>query len=405
MTDYVKHLPTAAIPEGAPVAAWGVDHARHWLRAGRVPTVFAPGAGGWLLVVPAVLALLLTDRHGEDWRSLAAGFLLAALPFWFRYLPTATLLAATALAADAALTLAGTSDTAGRIGPVLVLALAAWAFTGALLRLRARRRQRELALAAAGSARFPLPATLPPAHLRRGLPGIGLGSVCCLAADAARTHPYGPFGGRLLATVLLVAGTTLLGRGLARWRAARRLRARPQPVLLVGVRASLSGHHWLYPDADSPAGRPLIAHLPRVRDTVLGKRVLVAGSARALRTNHHDVGPYAEPFQAVLYGAVHEGAEIVLECAVYESDVRVVPEVTAAPLLPRRRHGLSHWMPAGTSHREAVRERTRLDGERRRERARERAESKGSGSSSSSGDGGGCGGGCGSGCGGCGGCG
>ncbi|MFJ3964741.1 hypothetical protein [Streptomyces sp. NPDC090036] len=112
MTDYVKHLPTAAIPEGAPVAAWGVDHARHWLRAGRVPTVFAPGAGGLLLVVPAVLALLLTDRHGEDWRSLAAGFLLAALPFWFRYLPAATLLAATALAADAALTLAGTSDTA-----------------------------------------------------------------------------------------------------------------------------------------------------------------------------------------------------------------------------------------------------------------------------------------------------
>ncbi|CAM5348612.1 hypothetical protein [Streptomyces avidinii] len=370
MTDCVKHLPTAAIPEG-PVAVWGVESTGRWLRAG-VPAVFSPVAGSRLLVGPVVASILLTVRQGEEGRTFATTVLLAALPFWFRYLPVPALLAALALAAEAARTLSGAPGTAGTAGHGLVIAHAAWASTGVLLRLHARRRQREPALAAAGSARFPLPATLPAGHLRRGLPGILLGSVCCLAAAPALIRPYGPFDGRLLDAALLAAGTTLLGRGLASGRAARRLRARPQPALLVGVRAAASGHNWVYPDAVSTAGPPLISHFPRVRHTVTGQRVLLGGSERTLRTTHHDVDPGREPFQAVLYGPVYEGAEVVLESAAYEQGVRLVPRVTAAPLLPRRRHGLSEWKPAGGSYREAVREQARRDEERRRERARER---------------------------------
>ncbi|WP_190620824.1 hypothetical protein [Streptomyces venezuelae] len=405
MTDYVKHLPTAAIPEGA-VAAWGVDHASRWLRA-RLPAVFAPAAGGGLLAGPVLLAVVLTAGPAGGWRAFAGVALLAALPWWFRYLPVATLLAAPVLAAESVLALPHSSDRAVRAGHGLVLALAAWAFAGALVRLRVRRRQRELALAAAGSARFPLPAVLPAAHRRRGLPGVVIGSLCCLAAAPALTHRYGPFAGRLFATALLVVGTTALGRNLTRHLAARRLRRRPQPALLVGVRATASGHRWVHPDADTPAGPPLIAHVPRARDTAPGQRVLLSGSGRGLRADHHDIDPVREPFQAVLYGAVYEGAEVVLESAVYETDVRIVSQVTAAPLLPRRHHGPSGWKPSGRSHREAVREQARREEERRRERARERAQSRSSDSSTGGGcgGGGGCDGGSCGGCGGCGGCG
>ncbi|MFJ6760403.1 hypothetical protein ACIQNK_35965 [Streptomyces sp. NPDC091273] len=420
MTDYVKHLPTAGIPEGG-VRGWGVEDARRWLRA-RVPAAFAPVAGGRLLAGPVLLAIVLTalgdaePERGEDWRGYTLGVLLIALPVFFRHLPVAALLAAPVIAADAALALAAGADAAGAIGRGLVLALSAWAFTGALVRLLARRRQRELALAAAGSARFPLPEPLPAAHRRRGRTAIGLGSACCLGAAAALTggvllearasgsaHPYDPWGLQMLALVLLVPGTTVLGRGLARRRAARRLSRRPQPALLVGVRISASGHHWIHPDAETPAGPPLIAQRPQARDILTGRRILLSGAERTLRREHHDIDARAEPFQAVVYGAVHEGAEVVLASAVYEGGARLVPYVTAASLLPHRRHGLGGWKPAGRSYREAVREAARLAEERRRERERERKESR-SPDSAAGGCGGGCGdgGGCGGGCGGCG---
>ncbi|MFJ3723257.1 hypothetical protein ACIPYQ_11885 [Streptomyces sp. NPDC090045] len=420
MTDYVKHLPTAGIPEGG-VAAWGVGDAQRWLRA-RVPAAFAPVAGSRLLGALVLLSIVLTalgdaePGRGEDWRGYALGVLLIALPVWFRHLPVAALLATPVIAADAALALPVSADAVGGTGRGLVLALAAWAFAGSLARLHARRRQRELALAAAGSARFPLHDPLPAAHRRRGRTAIGLGSACCLGAAAAlaggallevrasgSTHPYDPWGLQLLALVLLVPGTTVLGRGLARRRAARRLSSRPQPALLVGVRISATGHHWIHPDADTPAGPPLIAQRPQARDVLTGGRILLSGSERTLRADHHDINARAEPFEAVVYGAVYEGAEVVLESAVYEGGTRLVPYVTAATLLPRRRPGLGGWKPAGRSYREAVREAARLAEERRRERERERKESR-SPDSASGGCGGGCGGdgGCGGGCGGCG---
>ncbi|WP_328738495.1 hypothetical protein OHA91_02900 [Streptomyces erythrochromogenes] len=412
MTDFVKHLPRASIPEGA-VRFWDVDGARRWLGA-RAPAAFAPVRGAWLLGTLVILSLVLTSWNGAQAAGLAAGrpgyalvVLLAALPVWFRYLPAGVLAAAPVLAADAALAAARVSGVAGRTGRALVVAGCAWAFTGALLRLRARRRQRELSLAAAGSARFALPSPLPAAHRRRGLTGIVLGSLCCAAAAVAlagtRVHPdpYDLSGRQVFAGALLVVGSALLGRGLGSHRAARRLHARPQPALLVGVRKAPSGHLWLYPDAATRSAPPLISHSGTARNSRTGQRTLFAGSGRSLRTAHHDVDLLAEPVEAVLYGVVHEGAEVVLECAVYEGDTRLVPQVTAAPLLTRRRHGLPGWQPSTTSFRERVRERQRLAREMQAERDRQRKESRGSDTSAA-----GCGGGdCGGGCGGCGGCG
>ncbi|MFJ1566005.1 hypothetical protein ACIOG8_17555 [Streptomyces erythrochromogenes] len=98
---------------------------------------------------------------------------------------------------------------------------------------------------------------------------------------------------------------------------------------------------------------------------------------------------------------MHEGAEVVLECAVYEGGTWLVPQVTAAPLLTRRRHGLSGWQPSTTSFRERVREQQRLAREMQAERDRERKESRGSDTAAAS-CGSDCGGDCGGGCGGCG---
>ncbi|MFE2362046.1 hypothetical protein [Streptomyces virginiae] len=212
--------------------------------------------------------------------------------------------------------------------------------------------------------------------------------------------PYDPSGRQVCAGVLLIAGSALLGRGAAARLAARRLHTRPQPALLVGVRRATSGHHWLYPDAATRSAPPLISHSGSDRNARTGQRTLFAGSERSLRATHHDVDLVAEPIEAVLYGVVHEGAEVVLECAVYAGDTRLVPQLTAAPLLPRRRHGLPGWQPSTRSYRERVREQQRLARELQAERDRERKESRGSDTAAA-----GCGGGCGGGCDGCGGCG
>ncbi|MFE0010985.1 hypothetical protein ACFVZX_31330, partial [Streptomyces erythrochromogenes] len=108
MTDFVKHLPRASIPEGA-VRFWDVDGARRWLGA-RAPAAFAPVRGAWLLGTLVILSLVLTSWNGAQAAGLSAGrpgyalvVLLAALPVWFRYLPAGVLAAAPVLAADAAL--------------------------------------------------------------------------------------------------------------------------------------------------------------------------------------------------------------------------------------------------------------------------------------------------------------
>ncbi|MFE1901060.1 hypothetical protein [Streptomyces yangpuensis] len=409
MTDFVKHLPEASTPGGA-VRFWDVDDARRWLGA-RVPAAFAPVAGARLLGLLLALSLVLTAWNGGRAAEGAGGLpgyalvvLAAALPVWFRYLPAAALASAPLLAADAALAAARVPGAAGRTGRTLAVVGCAWAFTGALLRLRARRRQRRLSLDAAGPARFALPSPLPASHRRRGLAGIVLGSLCCaaaarlLAGTGAGPDPYDPSGPWVFAGALLIAGSALLGRGVGRRLAARRLHAGPQPALLVGVRSAPSGHLWLYPDAVGRTGTPLIAYSAPSRNSRAGHRLLLTATEHTLRTTHHDVHRGSEPVEAVVYGPVYEGAEVVVECAVYEGDTRLVAHVTTAPLLARRHHGLRPWSPSDGSFRRTVREQERRDRERRAEEELRRKESRGS-DTPAAGCGGGCGGG---GCGGCG---
>ncbi|WP_411103756.1 hypothetical protein [Streptomyces sp. cmx-4-9] len=421
----VKNLPEAAIPEGG-APAWNPADARRW-RDARVPWAFAPTFFGWALVPLVLLAITLLaaadpgDAHtGTAWLLYPGAVLLVALPGWYRHLPAATLVSAPLIALDTVLRM----TVLGRLGPadgpggVLLLALCAWAFTGALLRLRSRRRQRALVRAAAAGTRRPVPSRLTHGHRRRGLLPITVGGALCLAAAAllgwglaadlradGTGAPYDAVGQQVGALLLLAFGTPALGRGIGARRAARRLHDGPQPVLRVGVRNPLTGPVRLVADARSTSAEPLAAFRDRFRDSHgPGEgRVLVSGPEGVLRTAHHDIDPRQEPFEALMYGEACEGAEVVLEYALYAADTRIVSAVTTAPLLPARRLALPPWRPAGTSY--TLRTRAQ-DESRRVQRAARLARGDhggtghgcGTGSSCGGSDGGSsCGGGCGGG--------
>ncbi|MFD3869865.1 hypothetical protein [Streptomyces sp. NPDC058623] len=395
MTSYAKHVPSGVIPATG-VRTWGVPGAESWLKE-RVPLFFTPGGGSLALgalVIVSFLPVLWTGAPdgavGTAWRAYPSTLLLAALPLWFRYLPGAAAVSATLIALESAAALAGrgTGAVRTRFGLGLVCLAALWTLAGALLRLRARRRQGERALAAAGAARFPVPGPLPDGHRRRGLPAVLFGALLCLVGGGilldglvrdvgahGAALGYDAVGQQWFAAPFLVLGATLLGRGASAGRAARRLRDAFVPAVVVGVRSSRSGHHWLYPDADEMAGRPLIAFRARGVDTRPEVRLLAGGPTAGAGRATHDVDARGEPFEAVLYGVPREGAEVVLEYAVHgDRGSSISSCLTAAVLLPRRRHGLDAWVPAGVSYRESTaRIRARAE-ERRREQARSRAE-------------------------------
>ncbi|MFI1203301.1 hypothetical protein ACH4VR_28360 [Streptomyces sp. NPDC020883] len=406
MHDYVKRLPPGALPEGG-VESWSVAEAERWRKA-RVPAAFAPVAGSWVLLVLVAGAYVLTGGFsiarwggggsapaGTDWLGYPGAVLLAALPLWYRHLPVPTVPAAVVVAVDATVSLASpgagasADDGPAAGGYLLALAVSVWAFTGACLRLRARRRQRALALAVSGRRRRELPDGAPETDDYRGYRQVYLGLVLCLIAGAVLTAglvedltapdraPYDAVGQQIAALLFLVPGTTVYGRGHAAFRAAHRLHEEPQPALMVGVRIAPDGYHWLYPDALSTSGQPLIAYFPKDRDTDRTARLVGTSSTFRPDEGHYDIDPRSEPFEAVLYGALWEGAEVALEYAVIERSAYQGPEqertyagVTVAPLLARRRHGLGPWQPADGAARDAARrERIRKEEQEKRERA------------------------------------
>ncbi|MEC4570048.1 hypothetical protein [Streptomyces virginiae] len=400
----VKNLPDAAIPDGG-VPHWHVKDAQRWLDA-RVPAAFAPVTVGWILAPLVLLSLVLlalstsdTPEHGTSWAGYVPAVLLVSLPAWYRFLPAATLLSTPVIAADAVrnLYVQGPADGPGRTGGTLVLALCAWAFAGSVLRLRSRRRQRELFLDAAGDTRAAIPEDLPDGHRRRGRALLVTGAALCLAAAALlawvlrqdlAASPRDPFDGtgpQVLAMILLAPGVPLLGRGLTARRAARKLHDGPQPVLRVGVRRALLGPGWLVADAGTTTAPPLIGFRHRFDDGYRSRsaQTLLGGAESRLRTDHHDIDPHAEPYEALLYGVPCEGAEVLLRHAVYRGDTTITDAVLAVPLMPFRRHRLRPWRPARTSYTL----KRRAEEEKRRQRAAERS----SGSGSSCGSSGGCG--------------
>ncbi|MFE7334721.1 hypothetical protein [Streptomyces griseus] len=433
---------------GGSIAAWTVADAERWRTAG-VPMVLAPVPGGWILAALVVTSYVLLFGlssasgawrdgigGGTDWLRYPGVVLLTALPLWYRYVPVAVFPAALFVAVEAALLAARTDDTdrQATAGYLVVLAACAIAVTGGGLRLRARRRQWAQALAAAGERRFPLPGGVPESDGHRGHAQVYLGLALCLLGLAILTDglvedltsggvAYDAIGQQRVCLVLLPAGTAFCGWGQLAYRAARRLHEHDQPALIVGVRTGADGRHWVCADARTPSAPPLISYVPRGRDTHTRTRLLGSGSVYAEGNGHYDIDPRHEPFEAVLYGTLAEGDEVVIEyaCATYDlhqETGRMYAAVTTAPLRPDRHHGLGVWKPVdgATRRRERLRE-AREEAERRRaadERARREAEERrknpprsSSGRSSSSGKSNShyssCGGGCGSSCGGCGG--
>ncbi|MEV7520528.1 hypothetical protein [Streptomyces sp. NPDC091371] len=425
MRDNVKFLPPAAIPEEG-AGDWAVGDAREWWAA-RTPGFFSPAVGGWVLAPLVVAGSILVGwnepeevgRVGTDWAGYWAAILLFCLPLWFRFLPAAAMVSTAVVAVTAGISLPPASeagDTAGLVGAWLILGCCAYAFTGALWRLASRSRQRELALAAAGKTRVPLPSKLPSAHRRRGLRLMLIGGGLCLAAVALLAWglvqdrgaqggeaPYDAVGQQVLALLPLIPGTPLLGRGLTAQLAARRLRTRPQPVLRVGVRARYSGRMWLYPDARTTDAPALIAFRDRGGNTEERTRTLVGGTEARLRSEHHDIDPKAEPFEALLYGLPFEGAEIVLEYAAITA-ATIDADVMAVQLVPERRDRPGSWWPRETSYRVKEREREARRREEWAARSSDSGSGSGSGSSSGCGSSSSCGSSCSSSCGGGGGC-
>lgn len=435
-------------PAGGAVSSWSAADVERWRRAGG-PAVLSPASIGWVLAVLVAAAYVLLygvsptspawhggRGSGTDWLRYPGAVLLAALPLWYRYVPVAVVPAALYVAVEAGLGAFGSggTDPAARSGQSVVLAACALAFTGGCLRLRARRRQRALTYAVAGNRRFPLPEGVPASDGHRGHQRVFLGLALALAAVGVLTEglvqdltraggPYDAVGQQRVALVLLVAATTFYGRGQLAHLAARRLYGREQPAVIVGVRVGKDGRHWVYPDARTTSAAPLVAYVPQQRDTRARTRLLSSGSAYGTGNGHHDVDPEQEPFEAVLYGTVTEGDEVVLvhACAEYHRHQemgRLYATATTAPLRPDRRHRLGPWEPADGAARqrerlrEAEREMERRRAELRRAEERRRNPPRPS-STRSSGDGdrrsahscGGCGSSCGGGCGGCGGCG
>ncbi|WP_286252915.1 hypothetical protein [Streptomyces graminofaciens] len=324
----LRRLPESAVPEGCP--AWTGESARSWTRA--LPPRWLPARARSVNVGGVALVGLL----GGMWLAVFAGVpaaLAALLPLhlvWALVRPEAVRVSAPLLT----LVLAW---HAGGLGPVLVPALllvnVVWAAVE--WRLNRARAQRRCALHAAGGATAPVPEGAGP--LRRGRFLIRLGLLLPVpgAALIATASFWDATDDRLISLLVgwLVIGwgvTALLSGWLGRRRAAA-LRGAPVPVLRVLTRDDAYGTTEVFASDDVGALRPLFVvsaeewyEDEEEDDEPLDDEPLDDEEPDELFDADEDVdeddeapGPLRE---AVLYGAAHDGAEVVIVSASEDAD-------------------------------------------------------------------------------------
>ncbi|MEU6656662.1 hypothetical protein ABZ904_46985 [Streptomyces sp. NPDC046900] len=380
-------MTTSSVPyANVPARPWVSADARRWADA-QVPAWARPVGPAVVLLLAVVMAAVMFSPDptctvaapcGADWLDAAGSMLFLPHLVWLFVLPEIALVSAPLL-----LIWMSNPDTwlggpAEKIADAVVVAALCWGWASVVARLRARGRQRSLVLDAAGGITVPAPAMDDVRPWRRGLVRGIAGAILCVVAGAliatvavddraddrlaraatsenARvvaynsddytvtvrlsdntrhrfdaqgsyrvgssvpvlmhgdwmrlaTEPYGDRTGRqALALILAGLGVTVLGSGLlSRWRAVALHRA-PVPVLRVLTRHH-QGRTEIFAADDTATLRPVLSYEPHTR------------SRTALR-------------QALLYGAPHEGGELILASAT-ESGQWLV-EGTASPI----RHG------------------------------------------------------------------
>ncbi|MGI5457359.1 hypothetical protein ACQEWB_30170 [Streptomyces sp. CA-249302] len=216
---------------------------------------------------------------------------------------------------------------------VLVAVVFGWA---AHLRLRARAGQRDAALAAAGGVTAVLPDAKRP--LGRGKLFGWLGPVlCALGGALAAVAPYADAvddrrAGVAAGLSLVGVGLTTLLSGLLGRRRAAALRAAPAPVLRVLVREGRSGSHEVFASDDLGALRPLFTvTVTEVDEADAGDLDDEEIEELADRLASDEPGSLRE---AVLYGAPHDGAEVLIVSAARKAGEPPVVERSIGPVRP-----------------------------------------------------------------------
>ncbi|MGW1070294.1 hypothetical protein ACWD4F_38065 [Streptomyces aureus] len=372
-------LPATAIPDGC--LPWSTEDTRRWTRALPPGWIPVPRVGlrvlKLVLAVGVLAALGLTTDGLPPYLAAWAGLQLV----WLQLRPELVRVSAPLLALVTVVL---------RPAPVIPVLAGALVLNGACLavaalRLRARERQREAALAASGGVSALPPGADLPLGRGRFLSGLGITLIAAGVPLAATAGVWDDAEGRRAAMVAgcFVAGlgaTALLSGVLGRRRAVA-LRAAPAPVLRVLMRETRHGDAKVYAADDIGGLRPLFtvgvtpldatpaqnlnatpaephapthntphpqnpapapAPAPTTDPMTDAMAEAVADVLTDVVTDVADLGPVSDrdddrpgPLrEAVLYGAPHDGAEVVLVGAPSEPGGAPVAQRSTGPVRP-----------------------------------------------------------------------
>lgn len=237
--------------------------------------------------------------------------------------------------------------------PVLVCAalLVLASVTATELRARARARQRQRALAATGGVTAVPPDADGPVRRGRLLLRFGAGTAVPGVVLLATSGLWHSAGDRQLAVAegLFVVGLalTLLLSGTLGRRRALTLRRTPAPVLRVLVGKDEHEDAVIYATDDTEALRPLCTVATRAEEEGEGNDEAEVEELEELLDAPAKTGAPAPLREAVLYGTLYDGAEILLLTAPEKPGEPPGTEWSTGPVRP---------LPEGAARRRLVRE-------------------------------------------------